>query len=74
MEKRSDVSILNLPLFLTRAMVKEFFPGLISPGTLANLNSEGKGPRYAKVGKKVVYRTKDLLEWLEEKGLKFEEK
>lgn len=74
MDKRKDVAILDLPPFITRKMVTRYFPGLISPGTLANLNSEGKGPRYAKVGKKVVYRTKDLLEWLEERGLRFEEK
>lgn len=32
----------------------------------ASLRSRGQGPRYAKVGKKVIYRRADLDEWVRE--------
>lgn len=33
----------------------------ISPGTLSNLLSQGRGPRAFKFGKKVLYRVDDLV-------------
>jgi hypothetical protein len=37
----------------------------LSPGTLANLRSQGKGPKFFKVGKrKVIYRVDDFEAWL----------
>lgn len=34
-------------------------------GTLANWRSEGRGPRYARIGKRVFYRKVDLDRWLD---------
>jgi hypothetical protein len=37
----------------------------LSPGTLANLRSQGKGAKFYKVGKrKVLYRVEDFEAWL----------
>jgi len=33
-------------------------------GTMANRDSEGRGPKSGKVGKRVFYRREDFLEWL----------
>ncbi len=35
----------------------------LSPATLNTLRSRGGGPLYAKVGRRVVYRVKDLRAW-----------
>lgn len=37
----------------------------LSRGTLANWRVEGRGPRYIKSGKHVLYRVCDLEAWLE---------
>ena len=36
-----------------------------SAGTLANWRSLGKGPAYARLGKRVWYRGCDLNDWIE---------
>lgn len=51
------------PIFIAATRVEEFFPGL-NPKTLANLRSQGRGPRFFKVGRKVFYRLEDLEAWL----------
>ena len=33
-------------------------------GTMQNRDSEGRGPKAGKVGKRVFYRREDFLEWL----------
>ena len=35
-----------------------------STGTLANWRSQGKGPRYYKVGRKVLYHVADVLDFI----------
>ena len=57
---------------VVRRRVDEFSGGAISAKYLANLDSQGKGPRRFRVGRQVCYRTSDLVEWLEgrtEKGV-----
>ena len=34
-------------------------------GTLANWRSQGKGPAYVRLGKRVAYRGRDLNDWIE---------
>ena len=41
--------------------------------TLAYWRHIGKGPRYAKVGRRVVYRRSDVIEWLEAQFAKAQE-
>lgn len=37
----------------------------MSPASLTNWRSAGKGPPYARIGKKVVYPAATLMEWIE---------
>jgi excisionase family DNA binding protein len=37
----------------------------VSPRTLTKWRGQGGGPRYAKVGRRVVYRQADLEAWVE---------
>ena len=54
-----------------RQKVGEFSGGLLNPRTMANLDSLGIGPKSKRrVGSRVVYRTKELAEWLEERSSK----
>lgn len=52
------------PILIARSRVEECFPGL-TPKTLANLNSEGKGPRGFKRGRLVFYRVDEIERYLE---------
>jgi hypothetical protein len=57
----------NLPPMISRDHVEKILGGVISSKTLANLDSLGEGPKRMRVGRKVVYLTKDLLDWLEQR-------
>ena len=57
------------PLFIAANAVDKLFPGL-SPKTLANLRSQGRGPRYYKRGRKVFYRVEDIERWLTDGEMK----
>ena len=59
-----DNLIRTLPPMISRDQVEKYLGGVISSKTLANLDSEGKGPRRMRIGRKVAYFTEDLLEWL----------
>ena len=47
----------------------KIFRGL-SLGTLANLRSACRGPKYSKFGKKVMYRLSDIRRFLEDNTIK----
>ncbi|RJP45920.1 MAG: hypothetical protein C4548_03935 [Desulfobacteraceae bacterium] len=48
-----------------RQQVGKFSGGVLNPRTMANLDCLGVGPKNRfRIGSKVVYRTKDLAEWL----------
>jgi len=66
MQQKIDFSNLipKLPPFISRDHVEKLLGGIISSKTLANLDSEGKGPKRMRMGRKIVYMTEDLLEWL----------
>ena len=48
-----DSLIKSLPPMISRDHVEKYLGGVISPKTLANLDSEGKGPRRMRIGRKV---------------------
>ena len=51
--------------FVLRSEVGNFSAGLITPGTIRNLDSQGKGPRDRfRIGKRVCYPTSALVEFL----------
>jgi predicted DNA-binding transcriptional regulator AlpA len=54
----------SLPPIISRDHVEKYLGGVISKRTLANLDSAGKGPKRMRIGRKIAYRTEDLLEWL----------
>ena len=37
----------------------------LATGTLRNLRSQGRGPRFVRLGRAVRYRPEDLDEWIE---------
>ncbi len=51
------------PLYVSRTEVGKYFAGL-NKKTLANLLSEGRGPKCFKNGRKVFYKLSDLESWL----------
>ena len=59
----------KLPPTIARDHVESLLGGIISAKYLANLDSIGKGPKRMRVGRKVVYMTEDLLEWLESRSV-----
>ena len=55
----------ELPALIPRHKVAELLGGVISAGYLANLDCEKKGPRRVRIGNKICYPRKSLLEWLQ---------
>jgi len=60
----------KLPPIISRDHVEIHLGGIISPKSLANLDSLGKGPKRMRIGRKVAYLTPDLLNWLENRTKK----
>lgn len=54
---------MNPTEYLSVNQTKQEYP-FLSPGSLANLRCKKEGPKYYKVGKKVLYRRSDLETWL----------
>ena len=56
----------KLPPIIARSQVEKLLGGVISAKRLANLDSLGEGPkpRMRIGGRKIAYRTEDLLNWL----------
>lgn len=57
----------NFPPFIPRTKIQDYFPWL-SQKHMANLECKGTGPSYVKNGRAVVYPTKALLVWLDERS------
>ena len=51
------------PIMIARNRVPDLFPGL-NPKTLANLFSEGRGPKAYRRGRKIFYRVDELEAYL----------
>jgi predicted DNA-binding transcriptional regulator AlpA len=71
MEKRLSLENLvkSLPPLIARDHVEQLLGGVISAKRLANLDSLGLGPKRIRIGRKVAYKTEDLLEWLESRAM-----
>jgi hypothetical protein len=59
----------KLPPIIARDHVVKLLGGIISSKYLANLDSLGTGPPRMRIGRKIAYRTEDLLEWLESRSV-----
>ena len=53
-----------VPVYAVNTEDAAAFVGL-SVKTLANMRSDGTGPKYLKVGSKVLYRVRDLETWID---------
>lgn len=54
---------------VARSRIKQFTGGMMSPGTLANLDSQGQGPPcQVKIGRNIGYVVGPLIKWLEERA------
>jgi len=49
---------------LTDVQVEKVTNGILNKGTLRNWRSQGKGPRFFKIGRKVIYRPEDIERFL----------
>ncbi len=56
----------SLPAVFGRSAVLQFLPGVIAPGTLANLDSQKAGPPCHRARGKVIYEKASFLAWLAE--------
>lgn len=67
---RADLSGLlkTLPPIVPRKDIDRYIGGIVSKGYLANLDSQGKGPRKFRCGRNVGYLREDLVAWLEERS------
>ena len=51
--------------YVPRSEIARFTEGLLSPGTMANLDCDGKGPEGAfYIGRKLVYPIENLIRWI----------
>ena len=57
----------EMPPLVTRKLISKMTGGYLAPGTLANLDSLGKGPRGVRAGKSVIYTRDDFLRWFEQR-------
>lgn len=56
--------------FVAREKISEFTGGIITPKTLANLDSTGDGPQgRITIGRKVAYPVVELITWLESRAI-----
>lgn len=55
----------TLPPVIARNRIEEALGGLVARGYMQNLDSEGKGPRRIKIGRRCGYLRDDLVDWLE---------
>jgi hypothetical protein len=65
---RPDLSSLLtvLPPIVLRKNIEKHLDGFISRGYMANLDSQGRGPKAIKSNRRVGYLREDLVAWLED--------
>ena len=56
----------TLPAVFGRSAISMLMPGVIAPGTLANLASQKKGPPCTFARGKVLYERDSFLAWLKD--------
>lgn len=68
---RPDLSELlkTLPPVVPRKDIDRYLGGLISKGYLANLDSQGRGPKRFVAGRCVAYLRSDLVDWLSRRSM-----
>jgi len=52
--------------YVVRKKISKFSGGIITPGYISNLDSQGEGPcGRIQVGRQIVYEVESLISWLE---------
>ncbi len=64
LEKLRENLLRELPPIFARKDIEKLLPGVISPRTLENLDSLGKGPKGIINGKKILYTREEFVDWL----------
>lgn len=65
----SDLAETWFSPFVARKEVGRFSGGIVSPKYMANLDSEGRGPKgRIRVGRQVAYPVSELVLWLESRA------
>lgn len=49
--------------FITPAELCERLRNKVRPSTLRNWRSQGKGPKYRRIGRNVMYHIEDVKDW-----------
>ena len=57
----------SLPPVFPRKTVSRMMGDYLAVGTLANLDSEGRGPGGVRAGKAILYERESFLAWLQER-------
>ncbi len=55
----------ELPTVFARKDIKKFFASAIAVGTVANLSSQGLGPKFIRNGRNCIYCRDQFLAWFE---------
>ena len=55
---------MNPPKALSPKDVVKYYPAMGSEGHLANLRCQGRGPKYYRVGRKIIYKPEDVEAFL----------
>lgn len=50
--------------FVARDQIELFTGGIVSPGTMANLDCLGEGPERIRIGRKIAYPVKSFIQWM----------
>lgn len=50
---------------VARSEVSRFSGGVLTPGTMANLDSQKLGPKKIRVGRKIAYPVDALIDWIQ---------
>ena len=61
--KNNKAPIDYLPPIISRSKINYLTGGLITKKHIQNLDSEGKGPKQIKCGKRVGYLREDFVTW-----------
>ena len=56
--------------FVARQEVEHFTGGIVNPKYIANLDSQGLGPKgRIRVGRKIAYPVSEFIQWLESRAV-----
>jgi len=56
----------RLPILCRRSDIEAATDGLLRKQTLSNMAHDGRGPKFTRIGRRVVYARDDVVDWLEE--------